>query len=293
MSHVVARMPRSLVAALSLAIAAGGVLLALQPANADAVVPAVSPQVPTIHSGQNGPALPDAPARVSAADECAVQAATFTWGFKESFRSYISGSIANGEWTVADGATYETPNFGWVDGKGVYDFTAGKGLLAFVGSITFTGHGGILNTTVSDPRIEFIDNATAVMIVDIAGTTQDGAEVDEQGVEFLEIDLTGTTSLDGGTFMVTDAPAILTADGSAAFGTYEEGETFDPIVLELEFDPACATVTPPEVTAPPEEPTDTVEPVDEPASLSWVWLVGALVVVAIVVVIVVAVRRKR
>src|SRR5690606_23738697 len=42
---------------------------------------------------------------------CTVTDAELVWGYKESFRSYISGSIAHGEWTVADGAAYETPNF--------------------------------------------------------------------------------------------------------------------------------------------------------------------------------------
>ena len=44
--------------------------------------------------------------------------ATLTWGFKESFRAYIDGDIANGEWTTSGGATYETPEFSWSDGTG-------------------------------------------------------------------------------------------------------------------------------------------------------------------------------
>ncbi len=72
------------------------------------------------------------PAKVTtAAEGCPVDDATLTWGFKETFRSYISGSIANGEWTVADGATYETPDFGWSDGTGAYDPDGGEGLIAF------------------------------------------------------------------------------------------------------------------------------------------------------------------
>ena len=82
--------------------------------------------------------------------------ASLTWGFKETFRSYISGTIANGEWTVADGATYETPDFGWADGVGSFDPSTGEGTISFDGSIRFTGHGGVLDTTVSNPQLRLL-----------------------------------------------------------------------------------------------------------------------------------------
>ncbi|MEO8529161.1 MAG: HtaA domain-containing protein, partial [Pseudolysinimonas sp.] len=52
-----------------------------------------------------------APAATSLAAEslvqgCVVSTAQLSWGFKESFRAYIDSTIANGEWTEADGATY-------------------------------------------------------------------------------------------------------------------------------------------------------------------------------------------
>ncbi|MGV8876288.1 MAG: HtaA domain-containing protein, partial [Rhodoglobus sp.] len=56
---------------------------------------------------------------------CSVSDAAITWGVKESLRSYISGTIAHGEWTVSDGASYSTPNFGWSDGAGALN--AGRG----------------------------------------------------------------------------------------------------------------------------------------------------------------------
>src|SRR5690606_24359517 len=51
---------------------------------------------------------------------CEVVGAALGWGFKEEFRAYVDGSIANGEWTTADGATYETPSFQWANGAGGY-----------------------------------------------------------------------------------------------------------------------------------------------------------------------------
>lgn len=169
------------------------------------------------------------------ASDCGVQDATLDWGFKESFRSYISGSIANGEWTVADGASYETPSFGWSGAEGSYD--GGEGEVAFTGSITFTGHGGILNTTVSDPRIEF-DGDTALLYLDVVGTTQAGEEVASEDVPFATLDLADRVSSNG---MVTvTAPAVLTSDGAAAFGTYEAGEELDPVSVSFTVPEECS-----------------------------------------------------
>ena len=84
---------------------------------------------------------------------CVVTDATLTWGFKESFRAYIDGDIANGEWTTSGGATYETPEFTWSDGQGHYDPETGDGYVDFAGSVRFTGHDGLLDTTIADPSL--------------------------------------------------------------------------------------------------------------------------------------------
>jgi hypothetical protein len=182
---------------------------------------------------------PAAPA--AAAADCDVDDATLTWGFKESFRSYISGTIANGEWTVADGATYETPNFGFDGGTGSYD---GNGSLAFDGSIRFTGHGGILDTTVANPELRF-DGGSAALYLDVRGTTQQGDAVDEPGVEFASIDLAGHLESTAGDVSIVDAPATLTDDGAAAFGTYESGEALDPITVSFTTGEDCAAAPAP------------------------------------------------
>ena len=204
----------------------------------------------------------------AAATDCAVDDATLTWGFKESFRSYISGTIANGEWTVDDGATYETPSFGFSGGSG--DYAHGEGSVAFAGSIRFTGHGGILDTTVANPELRF-EGGSAKLYLDVRGTTQEGAEIDEAGVEFATLDLSGHVVTPGdGEVFVQDAPATLTADGAAAFGTYEAGETLDPLTVTITTDESC--------TGPP-APT---------------WLFGVLALVVVLgAILVVLVRRWR
>ncbi|MBX3098625.1 MAG: HtaA domain-containing protein [Salinibacterium sp.] len=213
-----------------------------------------------------------AAAPLAAGDTCAVDAATMIWGFKESFRSYISGTIANGEWTVADGATYATPDFSWSAGKGSYGQQSG--LVAFDGSVEFTGHGGILDTTIAHPQLRF-DGNKAMLLLDVTGTTQDGATVDSRDVEFVEIDLGGHTVYADGTITVTAAPTTLTAAGAAAFGTYPEGEAFDALSFTLPLDATCA---------------DAVAPVSSP----W-WIISSVVVVLLLAAaaVVLVVRRRR
>jgi large repetitive protein len=187
----------------------------------------------------------------SAAEPCVVSDGALTWGFKESFRSYIYSTIANGEWTVTDGATYETPSFGFANGAGSYDPPSGRGSLAFAGTIEFTGHGGILDTIVANPRVQFVDATTAYLYLDVSGTTQEGAEIAESTVEFARLDLAAAAvEVAGAALRIVDAPATLTADGAHAFGTYPAGEPLDPVTLVFSTDTACPMVLP----APPASP---------------------------------------
>jgi len=222
------------------------------------------------------------------ATTCPVSDATLTWGFKESFRSYISGSIANGEWTVTDGATYEVPNFGWSAGTGSYDSSTSAGLIGFTGTIEFTGHDGALDTTVSNPQVRFVDENTAVVLLDIAGETQDGAAVDQTAIEFVELDLSAATvTNEDGIVSITDAPATLTAAGESAFGTYEAGEAFDGVSIEFST-PECAAPV-----ATTDEPEAEVTPANDDSSFPWLWIILGLVLLAVIITVVVLVVRRR
>lgn len=166
---------------------------------------------------------------------CDIQSAELTWGFKESFRAYIDGSIANGEWTTADGASYATPAFGFEAEGGRIDPRGPLGSVSFPGAITFTGHGGILHTTVSNPVLVLRGGASAVLLLDVSGPTMDGGQVDVIAAEFVEVDLAGQdfTTRDG-IITVVDAPTTLTDAGHDAFENYEAGEAFDPITVTID-----------------------------------------------------------
>lgn len=187
-----------------------------------------------------GVVVPSTPATAATtADEagCTVSDAELVWGFKESFRAYIDGAIAQGEWTTSGDASYATPLFTWSGGRG----GEGDGALVveFSGAVRFTGHGGVLDTTVENPRL-VLEGDRGVLRLDVHGTTQAGDAVDEKSVAFAELDLAAAErSQDGDVLTVTEIPAVLTADGSAAFGTYEPNEVLDPITLTATVDGDC------------------------------------------------------
>ena len=177
----------------------------------------------------------------AAATECTAETGAFTWGFKESFRAYISGSIANGEWSTEGGIDYATPSFlsNALAGAMALDPIAGE--LGVDGSMRFTGHEGILDTTISNLRVVVESPERLVVVVDVLGTTQDFVPIDAANVPFLTGDLGAATwSADGDALLIEGIPLTLTAAGAEAFGTYPEGEAFDSLTLELVTSEQCA-----------------------------------------------------
>lgn len=211
----------------------------------------------TVASSGDGASASDAssldPDEVSASDTkvakdaCVATGSDLTWGFKESFRSYVSGSIANGDWTTKGGATYSTPNFEWPKGKGTFDEKTRTGAVKFSGGIAFTGHDGKLNTTVSDPEIR-LGGDTAHIVLDAEGATMEAAMDGRDDtktysdVPFVEVDLSkATVETKGGktTITATKAPTTLTKEGEAAFSNYEEGTEFDPVSFTITARSTC------------------------------------------------------
>ncbi|MFS0713601.1 HtaA domain-containing protein [Microbacterium sp. 2P01SA-2] len=199
---------------------------------------------------------------------CTITDATITWGFKESFRSYISGSIAKGAWEPFGGVGYETPAFTWSGGTGSYDPETGSGTIAFPGGIRFTGHGGLLDSTVQNATLELAP-ASGRVIVDLSGVSMESAlagddtVVTTAQVPLVSLDLAGletTVSGEALTLAATDAATAITEEGYAAFGNYETGTAFDP--LSFTASGVCATPTP---TAEPSPTADAPSPAADAA----------------------------
>jgi hypothetical protein len=233
------------------------------------------------------------------AGQCLAEPATLEWGFKEDFRAYIDSTIANGEWEVSGDVTDEGGIFTWTGGSGVLD-RGPLGEVAFSGSLRFTGHEGVLDTTVSDPVVEFTADG-AYLLLDVSGETQQGAAVDASRLRFAELDLAaGTLAEIDGAAVYSDVPAVLTAAGAEAFGTYPEGEPLDPVTLTLESD-GCALLAAGLAAdpMPSVEPEPTVSPEAEASDAagglaSWVlWTLAGVLAAIIAVTIYSLIRRNR
>jgi hypothetical protein len=169
---------------------------------------------------------------------CDVSDATLTWGFKESFRAYIDSDIANGEWTTADGATYTTPSFAWSGGTGRFDPATGTGYIDFTGSVRFTGHDGLLDTTIQNPTV-LLQGDSGTLSLDVTGVTMDGDMVDSTDVAF--VDLASAEVVGGDAVRTLDAETTLTDDGAIAFPNYAVGEAFDPVSVSMTVGKTCST----------------------------------------------------
>ena len=175
----------------------------------------VTKQVP-VKAAKNAPAA-SADGKVASAD--------LGWGVRDSFRNYIRGGIANGSWDL-NGTTYSNNAFQWAKGTG--SFKDGKGSISFTGSVHFTGHHGILDTTISNPRLE-INGKTAVLYATMVGNDMDGKSHNYGEVALLNVDVSGL-QVSGDKISISGAGTTITAEGAKAFaGFYEAGKDMAPL----------------------------------------------------------------
>ncbi len=159
------------------------------------------------------------------------------WGVKESFRAYVTGSIARGTVDVVDPATR--------NGDGTFRFPVtggealGDGLVATTdGTVSFRGHvtdgEPLLSLVVSDVSV-VVDGGEATLVGDVRSRSLEGDDVVADDVLLADLDLTGEslTPVDG-VIELSDLPATLTEAGAPAFGGfYYAGESLDPVSATL------------------------------------------------------------
>lgn len=152
--------------------------------------------------------------------------AAVDWGVRRTFREYVTGSIGQGEWTLAGGAQDGGALFRFPQGTGTYDAKKRALDAEFAGSVRFTGAGG-LDLTLSRFAVRLT-----------AGTGTLRADVLREGdtrkaVPLVTFTAKGFAPKDG-LAVLTEAPATLTADGAKAFGSlYRAGTAMDPVSLAV------------------------------------------------------------
>lgn len=228
---------------------------------------------------------------------CVVTGGELSWGVKESFRAYISGSIANGGWEVADGAEYNTPLFTWSSPSGEIDANTGEGSVTFPGSVHFSGHDGVLNLLIANPTIAFKGDGTASLLLDTRSNNAQGElVVDEQQAYLGKVEGLGSINPASGEAQIADAPTVLTADGSLAFSEfYSSGDELDPITVSLQFAP-CASLGASGEDQAGDETVIAPAPAQAESGVPWLPIVlggAALVVIVAAGGMLIAGRKKR
>ncbi|MBN0039202.1 HtaA domain-containing protein [Cellulosimicrobium cellulans] len=169
----------------------------------------------------------------SAAEQCfaqGVNGATLSWGVSDRFRAYVTGPIAKGS-VSTDGVRDGGSAFTWSGGKGSFNTDLGKGRASFGGAVSFSGHEGILDLRISNPRV-VVNGSSGTLVVDVRSSDMEGNTSSSNGVAFASLDLSGKKSTSGSTITWSGAPATLTAAGAKAFaGFYEAGTALSPVTF--------------------------------------------------------------
>ncbi|OKJ76546.1 HtaA domain-containing protein [Streptomyces sp. CB02460] len=179
--------------------------------------------------------------------------AAVDWGVRRTFREYVTGSIGQGKWTLADGAQDGGALFRFPKGKGTYDPERKTLAATFAGSVRFTAHDGL------DLKL----SRFVVALKSGRGTLS--ADVLSDGKATRSVPLVTFAAKDfapkNGLAVLTEAPATLTADGAKVFGSlYKAGTAMDPVSLAVATEAKAALPALPDLgsdasASPSPEPT--------------------------------------
>ncbi|MEU2242422.1 HtaA domain-containing protein [Streptomyces sp. NPDC018338] len=195
----------------------------------DKTTPPATPsttEAPTPTTPSPTTSSPTAPASTGALRTAAVD-----WGVRRTFREYVTGAIAQGKWTLADGAQDGGALFRFPAGKGTYDAKEQTLDASFAGSVRFTG--AHLDLTLAGVTAK-VTGGKGTLSADVtsAGTTTKAVPL----VTFTARDFAPKNGLAA----VTEAPATLTEGGAKAFGgMYKAGTAMDPVSLAVTVDAAA------------------------------------------------------
>ncbi|MBT1035401.1 HtaA domain-containing protein [Canibacter sp. lx-45] len=190
----------------------------------------------------------------------------FSWGFRDSFRSYVTNpALAKGTITPVGGVTADTDitapgkTFHWTNGKGKYSYGANpSGSIAFSGGVHFKAHEGLLDLTFSNPVVKFTSKTEGVLLLDLKGLkfksfTEKGEIFDVKAVEFAKFKVTKMPSIDRGKLTISASDVTITEAGRTFTGSFYQPNTkLDPLKVSFTLKKAADSVDQPaDSTAPP------------------------------------------
>ncbi|MFE0676126.1 HtaA domain-containing protein [Streptomyces sp. NPDC058867] len=154
----------------------------------------------------------------------AIEDGAVDWGVRRTFREYVTGDIAQGEWTLSAGAQDGGALFRFPEGEGTY--SGGELTARFKGAVRFTGEHG-LDLRLSAVRVT-VEDGKGTLYADVASSDATGKKV-----PLVTFTAKGLKSADG-VAKLTEAPAKLTSRGAEVFGgMYPAGTAMDPVSLAV------------------------------------------------------------
>lgn len=154
-------------------------------------------------------------------DVCIARSVTggsMSWEFKQSFKNYILGPIAHGEFS---GGSFSA------SGGAINVEAGGIGTVNFAGSLSATGHGGELSIQISNPTVQITGPNTGVLYGNMtaSGST---SYIAIANLAFSSV------SVSGSTLTVVGSSATLTGAAAAAFnGFYGAGSALDTVSFSV------------------------------------------------------------
>ncbi|MFD0553093.1 HtaA domain-containing protein [Streptomyces rectiviolaceus] len=157
---------------------------------------------------------------------------------RRTFREYVTGSIAKGEWKLLAGAQDGGALFRFPQGEGTYDEKKQTLDADFAGAVRFTGEHG-LDLALSKVAVE-VKDGQGTLLADVDSKGSKGSKGDK-GVTLKKAPLITFAAKElkpkDGLVSLTEAPSKLTADGAKAFGgMYKAGSAMDPLSLAVALD---------------------------------------------------------
>src|SRR5690625_4960655 len=153
--------------------------------------------------------------------------AQLSWGVKSSFVSYVEGGIAQGKISPSSGASRTGSGFSWGSGTGTLD-SNGQGELSFPGAVQFTGHDGLMDTTIASLKVKITGPNSGDLIANVSSQDMEGDPLPGGTVTFAKLKFS-SLSKTGGTASVT-----LTAAGAESFaGFYSSGQAMDDLTVSF------------------------------------------------------------
>ncbi|MEV6755852.1 HtaA domain-containing protein [Streptomyces sp. NPDC051214] len=164
-----------------------------------------------------------------------IEDAAVDWGVRRTFREYVTGSIAQGEWKLSAGAQDGGALFRFPEGEGTYDKKKQTLDADFAGTVRFTGEHG-LDLALSKVAVK-VKDGKGTLFANVESKGDGGGKgVTLKKAPLITFAAKGLKPKDG-LVSLTEVPSKLTADGSKAFGgMYKAGSAMDPLSLAVALD---------------------------------------------------------